>query len=193
MVFGWLLEDDFFDFMSNPSEGDGILVLWDNGITSKKDSYDRFFNTRFEYSEPDCPYCREVRRHFVLTKNRYRCSNKKCKKYFNIVTNTFLENSKIDYCYWNRLTFLLGEMKITNSQQISRDLNISVSDVIEMLKVVRYAHKKVTTKNFTNQNDILKFESHITILEILMTRTNILPNKAIVANDTILYSFPHND
>ncbi len=71
-----------------------------------------------------CPFCSDVKVYAFKDEKTYKCS--KCKKKFNVKTNTIFENTKIPLNVWFIATYLLNSRKKgISSEQLANDLNIT--------------------------------------------------------------------
>lgn len=164
----WLLSnEDFVDLTDVHKHNEwALFILWDNGITSPEDSYNKIRDSRFQYSFPDCSFCGEMDKHYVLSTDQWKC--KKCSSKFSITSGTYLDNIKLEYHTWLRFAFLVGEMKITNSCTIANDLGVTQKTAWEMLETLRKARKETSDKKFVNGQQVLVFNHIHDVLDILV-------------------------
>ncbi len=178
----WLLSDsDFEDTWNKDKEWeDAVLhILWDNGITSPADAKCRFEFARFEYTKKDCPKCVAFDDHYELTSShQWKC--KKCGHKFTITSGTYIDNTKLELFYWWRFAYLIGEMKITNSQVIAKDLDVTQATSWFMIETLRNARKQTSDKNFVNGQEVLVFNHLWEVIELLVRKTSIKKKKNTV-------------
>lgn len=175
----WLFSDGDFKEMwsSDNEENDWLLMsLWDNGITSPEDAKCRIELQRFEYTTKDCPKCGNMDNHYITTRG-WKC--KKCAHKFTITSGTYLDNTKLELYYWWRFAYLIGDMKITNSNVIAKDLGITQSSSWFMIETLRNARKQMSDKNFVNGQKVLAFNSLWDVIEVLMKLTKNKKKKNI--------------
>lgn len=129
----WLLsDDDFYD-------RDWLMeFLPEVGVFCSGYSKSMFEVIRFEESpHTDCPKCGNLSDNYDLGK-QWKC--KKCHHKYSIISGTYLQNTKIDFCYWFRMAYLLGGLKVPiNSCWISRDLKLTQKTVYYMLTTIKRA------------------------------------------------------
>lgn len=170
--FKWLLSDEDFESICNVEKFNewGLNVLWENGITCPTDSYDRLCLIRFEYGKPKCPLCEVQDDHYKLNDKRWKC--KKCHNKFSVTSNTYLNDTKLEYYHWIRFAYLVGEMKIINSLIIAVDLGITQPSAWEMIQTLRTAHKASVDYKFINGQSVLVFKNMHEVLDVLLKRIN---------------------
>lgn len=165
----WLLSDeDFNSLTKNMEDEDAFNTLWDNGITSKKDAQDRMGFYRFQYMGEDCPFCETIDSHYKLSDDRFKC--KKCMRKFSLTTGTYLESTKLECYHWIRFAYMVGQMKITNSVAIARDLGVTQTTSWGMLKLLKDSRKKITGGVFRNGHEALAFKHDHEVLDILLSK-----------------------
>ena len=125
--------------IGEPGDADDVVyfyeVLIPNGLISVDLAKHFFFNVRFEYNEPDCPFCGCVSNHWVMGNKDWKC--KYCKKKFSQTTRSALQNKKITYHELFRVIWLITEMKITKSEFIAQDVGITQKTawlIVDMIK-----------------------------------------------------------
>lgn len=169
----WLLSDeDFVDVCGeNTDTLDWMLnLMWNNGITSPEDAKMKFEQTRFEYGNPDCPNCGIIDSHYHLSSNQWKCKN--CLAKFSLTSGTYIDNTKLEFYHWWRFCYLIGELKITNSCVIAKDLDITQLSAWRMIDTLRTARKENTKRKFVNGQEILVFNNLWEVLELLIKRKN---------------------
>jgi transposase-like protein len=179
----WLMcNEDWKDLVD-----DNIDWAWeflnDNGITSPETATSVFAAERFEYGiddQPDCPWCGRVDKHYVLTGGQWKCKN--CGKKFSLTSQTAIDNTKIPLYKWFRFCYLLGDIGLTNSSAIARDLKITQDTAWNMIETVRKARKEQSEDKFKTGTEVLSFKSRYNVWEILLSR-----------KDEPEYNFPTND
>lgn len=144
----WLLSISEFNLITNNYELDWVLnKLNDNGITSPEDALMRISSARFTYPRgTDCPFCGTVDSHYQLNSECYKCRNRKCYKKFSITSGTYLNDTKLEYSQWWRFAYLIGDMKITNSAVIAKDLGVTQKTSWWMINTLRTARKETSKK-----------------------------------------------
>lgn len=165
----WLITDEDFNSITHDYEWDAyVFRLWDNGITSPKDAEMKLHPARFEYTEPDCSFCGLIDRHCDLGNGQYKCNN--CSKTFSIISGTYLNATKLEYHYWFRFAYLVGEMKIKDTDIIANDLGISKKTAWGMIELLRETRKTHANKPFVNSQDALVFYNYHDVIELLLKR-----------------------
>lgn len=133
--YHWLLTNKELNEITNNYEFDWTLdVFQSNGIISKELAHYSIIGSRNEYVDMDCPHCGIRDKHYVLKKDeQWKC--KKCKKKFSLICGTWAEWTKLEYYHWWRFAYLIGDMKITNSCVIAKDLKITQKAINTKKKV----------------------------------------------------------
>lgn len=176
----WLLSISEFNLMTNNYEWDWVLhKLWGNGITCPEDALMNISSARFIYTDPDCPFCGKIDKHYKLNSELWKCRNKTCYKKFTLTSGTYIADTKLEYSQWWRFAYLIGDLKITNSHVIAKDLDVTQLTAWRMIDTLRTARKESTKKKFVNGNEVLVFESRYDVLDILLR--NLLRKKKISA------------
>lgn len=165
----WLISNADLQLITNDYEWDWVLAKFiDNGITSPEDAYWKLRTSRFEYTNPDCPFCEVIDKHYELNSECWKC--KSCLKKFTITSGTYIENSKLDYYHWWRFAYLMGELKITNGGVIANDLELTHKTVWGMIETVRVSRKQTSDKKFVNGNEVLVFKNIYEVIDLLIKR-----------------------
>lgn len=164
----WLLSnEDFREFANTDKFGEwGLFVLWENGITCPDDAEMKIEMARFQEFY-DCPFCGNTEGAYKLNTQQYKC--KKCLRKYSFTSGTYIENTKLECHFWWRFAFLIGDMKITNSQTIAHDLGVSQKTSWGMIEVLRKARKEISKKQFTNGASVLSFNHSNEVLDILLS------------------------
>ncbi len=168
----WLISNEDFDTITNGGEYDWVMEVFnENGMTSEDDSFWKFYYTRFEYCWPDCPKCgTSSKDHYVLGKESWQCRNSKCRHKFTISSGTYLDNTRIEWHRWFRFAYLIGEMGVTNSCVIARDLQVTQKTAWWMINTLRTARKETSETKFVNGQEVLVFGNHWLVIETLLQR-----------------------
>jgi len=133
----WLLTDVDYNYYDEFSEWLGEV-----GVFCDQNSYDVFLFQRFEeYPNIDCPFCGKINKHYEVTDHeRWKC--RFCRRNFSITSETFLNNSKLQFYYWFRIVYLLVELRFPiNSVLISRDLKVTQKTAYYMLITIKESLK----------------------------------------------------
>lgn len=171
----WLISDKHLKEITNNYENDwALMVFRDNGIISPEDARDLVSCVRFKHVWEDCPFCGTVEKHYRLAHDLLKC--KSCFKKFSVTTGTFIEKTKIELHDWWRFSYLIGEMKIINSLQISRDLCVTQKTAWNMIDTLKRSRKQQHDGFFPNGTSILSFKNEYEVLDILFTLKN-KPNR----------------
>ncbi len=168
----WLLSDSTFDECTDHYDDETTLFAFtENGVICPRWAHSSIYGIRFQYCpHPDCPACKEIDDHWKLgPKDTFKC--KKCHTKFSITSGTYLNNSKLEFYYWWRFAFLVGEMNITNSCAIARDLEVSQKTAWAMIETLRTARKETSEIKFTTGTQVLSFKHNIEVLEILLKQS----------------------
>lgn len=165
----WLITNAELRLITNDYEWDWVLDKFTrNGIISPEDACWKIYFTRFEYTNVDCPFCKTVDAHYKLNSEAWKCKN--CLKSFTITSGTYISNSKLEYYHWWRFAYLIGDMGITNSCVIAKDLGVTQKTAWYMIETLRTARKETSEKKFVNGQEALVFENMYEILELLTMR-----------------------
>jgi len=164
----WLISNADLRLISNDYEFDWTIdKLFSNGIISPEDAYWKMYCMRFEYADNlDCPFCKAIDKHYALNNELWKCKN--CAKNFTITSRTYIDNTKLEYYHWVRFGYLIGELKITNSCVIAKDLDITQKTAWNMIETLRIARKETSNKKFVNGNEVLTFKHIYEPLKLLM-------------------------
>lgn len=173
----WLLYDEDFKELTNTDKYSewALFIMWNNGITSPEDSQAKIELARFQHSNPDCPFCGAIQEHYVLGSDQYKC--KKCLVKFSMTSRTFIHDTKLEYHIWWRFAYLVGDMKITNSQVIAKDLGVTQKTSWGMIKTLRTARKRTSDHKFANGQEVLVFNHLHEVLEVLLKQDITLKEK----------------
>ena len=165
----WYLEQEDFEHISSAVTDWGIDFLFENGIFSKSSAYNYCHWARFDYDNEDCPSCGSLDGNWKIKEDLWKC--KKCKKQYSIFSSTYLADSKLEYYHWCRFAYLIGNLKVTNSMVIAKDLSISQKSSWWMIDTLRKARKETTETKFVNGAEVLVFDSTFEVLRtLLMTK-----------------------
>lgn len=167
----WLITNAELRQITNDYEWDWVLGKFlDNGIISPEGAYHKIYCQRFEYTNVDCPFCQTIDSHYELNSELWKCKN--CHKKFTITSGTYIDNSKLEYYHWWRFCYLIGNLKVVNSNVIAKDLDVTQLTAWRMIDTLRKARKEQSDKKFVNGQEVLVFEHIYEPLEILLKLKN---------------------
>lgn len=178
----WLLSNEDFTDLTNVHQFNewALFILWDNGITCPDDAYNKLHLCRFEHTNPDCSFCGDVDKHYVLRTDQWNC--KKCRRTFSVTSGTYLDNSKLEAHIWWRFCYLVGDMGITNSHLIAKDLGVTQKTAWFMLDTLRTARKETSNTKFINGSEVLSFNNSHEVIDVLVKikrdKTKPVPDKS---------------
>jgi len=116
-------------------------------VKNLKDVINHFSNQQvcWEYLEnmrwngnPVCPFCNATKPYRLKDGKKFRCSSRFCKKDFNVLTRSVMENTKIPLSTWLAAIYLgTAHKKGISSCQLSRDLGITQKTAWFLLHRIR--------------------------------------------------------
>ncbi len=167
----WLISNEDLDTITDGYMYDWVLEKFnENGLTSEDDSFWKIHFCRFQYTYPDCPHCGTISKHYVLNRELWGCNNPKCRQKFSITSCTYIDNTKTEFYKWFRFAWLVGQINLTNSAAIARDLNVTQKTAWGMLDTLRTARKETSETKFVNGSEVLAFTNYWDILELLLKK-----------------------
>lgn len=158
----WLIDDKYFCY-------DSYDFFVDNGMISDEAALRMFTIYRFsKYHYTDCPFCGLENINYSLRNGVYKC--KICGGKFSLTAGTFIENHKIPLSSIFRLCYLIGDLKITNSCSIAKDLKITQRSAWLLIDNIRQVRKIASTYTFKNGKEALVFEKKEDIIKLLLLK-----------------------
>lgn len=174
----WLISDADLRFITNNYEYDWVMMKFlENGMICPEDAFWKIYFNRFEYYDKDCAHCEIKDDHTQLGHDCWKCKN--CKKVFTTTSGTYLANTNLEYHHWWRFCYLIGKMKITNSNTVAKDLGVTQKTAWNMLNTLRIARKETTKTPFVNGAAVFDFENMYEVLEVLLMKKKQKPLKVI--------------
>lgn len=164
----WLLSNADFRIACQDGNDWMLDILWENGIICEQDAITQFIMSSTEYDVPDCPFCgANDNRHYVLNDNRWKC--KKCLKKFSLTSGRYIDNTKLPITHWWRLCWWVGNIKISNSYVIAKDLEVTQDTAWHMIKTLKEAYKK---SGNIMVNGSMEIDGYWNAAKLLMTPVN---------------------
>ena len=105
-------------------------------FTNEQDCWDYLVQTRWG-KEPACPKCGSLEYYTIKGRKEFKC--KDCKKFYNVLTGTLFENTKIPLIKWFKAIYLLtSHKKGISSHQLARDLGLTQKSGWFVLSRIRH-------------------------------------------------------
>lgn len=96
---------------------------------------------------PVCPFCDYEKYYILSIANAYRCANPDCRKGFNVLNKTILENTKVELSKWYDITNEFRNNKIISTHDTAKKHGLTQKTVWWMLA-------KIKTSPFIKEPDI---------------------------------------
>lgn len=126
----WLIKNEVFELFSE----DMKKIFISNGMVSEKYVFELFKKIRFEIC--GCPRCGTG--FYSLEDGRYICKDMSCRCHFSIISETYLDSTKIPLHKWWRIIWWMADMRLDKrSAMVARDCEISQKSAWYAMSLIR--------------------------------------------------------